>query len=187
MNKLHNLFFLAILTGALLSCEPDGNLLIDNSGEEACQVVVDAVAYNMPAGSNIRTTLEPGIHTYTIKNAEGKVRDEGSFTLTEAGMINAAGEKYLIWAEWYGDMSMKETTLKQEWIKVGDIEIFGEFERISGEDTYLEKRWDQDIDEDLPESVMAWELTDKRWVIKRKIFRLQEALIHYQSVSAPSS
>ena len=34
---------------------------------------------------------------------------------------------------------------------------------------------------------MAWELTDKRWVIKRKIFRLEEALIHYQSVSAPSS
>lgn len=187
MNKLTGLFAILFFAATLLSCEEEGNVLIDNSGEDQLQVMVDAVAYNMPAGSFIRVQLEPGLHSYSIKDESGEVQEEGSFTVVEGGLLNAAKEEYLIWAEWYGDMSMKETTLKQEWIKVDDIEIFGEFERISGEDAYLEKRWDQSIDEDLPESVMAWELTDKRWVIKRKIFRLQEALIHYQSVSAPSS
>ena len=187
MNKITGLIVILVLAVGLMSCEEEGNVLIDNSGEAQLQVMVDAVAYNMPAGSHIRVQLEPGLHSYSIKDESGEVQEEGSFTVIEAGLLNAAKEEYLIWAEWYGDMSMKETTLKQEWIKVDDIEIFGEFERISGEDTYLEKRWDQNIDEDLPESVMAWELTDKRWVIKRKIFRLEEALIHYQSVSAPSS
>ena len=187
MNKITGLIVILVLAVGLMSCEEEGNVLIDNSGEAQLQVMVDAVAYNMPAGSHIRVQLEPGLHSYSIKDESGEVQEEGSFTVIEGGLLNAAKEEYLIWAEWYGDMSMKETTLKQEWIKVDDIEIFGEFERISGEDTYLEKRWDQNIDEDLPESVMAWELTDKRWVIKRKIFRLEEALIHYQSVSAPSS
>ena len=139
MKNINGLFVLFLLAGFLMSCEEKGNVLIDNSGDQQLQVMVDAVAYNMPVGSSIRVQLEPGLHTFSIKDESGEVQEEGSFSVVEGGLLNAAKEEYLIWAEWYGDMSMKESTLKQEWIKVDDIEIFGEFERIPGEEVYLEK------------------------------------------------
>lgn len=185
MNRLFRLFPL-LLTLTLFSCE-EKNVLIDNSGEEALQVVVDAVAYNMPANSNIRVMLEPGLHTFTIKDSENELIEEGSFQVQEGGLLNVSKGEYLIWAEWFGDQTQKETTLKQEWIKVDDIEIFGEFDRIDDGAVYIEKRWDYNVDEELPESVRAWEFTDKRWVIKRKIFRLDDAMQHYQAVSAPTN
>lgn len=185
MKKIFRLFPL-VLVFTLFSCEED-NVLIDNSGEEALQVSVDAIAYNMPPNSNVRMMLEPGLHSFVIKGEDQEIIEEGSFQVVEGGLLNVSKGEYLIWAEWFGDQSQKETTLKQEWIKVDDIEIFGEFDRIDDGAVYIEKRWDYSVDEELPESVRAWELTDKRWVIKRKIFRLADAMQHYQAVSAPSN
>ncbi len=182
-NRL--LILIIVSIAAFSSCET-GNVLLDNGGETPLRVTIDAVAYTMPAGSLLRIDLEPGLHQFSIKGEDQKILEEGSFQVVEGGTINAGKIEYLIWTEWYGDQGPKEEVLKQEWIKVDDTEIFGEFERIPGESIYMERRWDFNLDEDLPESVKAWELTDKRWVVKRKLFHLDDAMMHYQTVSAPT-
>ncbi|MDP5171796.1 MAG: hypothetical protein NWR72_16225 [Bacteroidia bacterium] len=185
MQLISRLLLIVAVAALMSSCEKD-NVLIDNGGEEKLTVVVNAITYTMPPKTSFRVQLEPGTHSFSIKGEDGKELEEGRFQVTEGGLLNAAKTEYLIWAEWYGDPSKKEETLKQEWIKVDDLEIYGEFIRIPGEDIFVEKQWDYSIDEELPESVQAWEMGSKRWVIKRKLFRLDDAMQHYQTVSAPS-
>ncbi len=185
MQTIFRYVLFLFLLPFFMGCE-ESNVLIDNAGEDKLTVLIDAVTYTLPPKSHYRAFVEPGIHTFSVKDAEGKALDEGSFQLENGGLFNAAKAEYLIWSEWFGDMARKDSVLKQEWIKVEEMEIFGEFERIAGESLYVEQRWDFSVDEEMPESVRAWELTDKRWVVKKKLFRLEDAMLHYQSVSAPT-
>ncbi len=181
MKILTNIL-LILACWALFSCE-EKNVVLDNSGEESLQVSVNSITFTLPGKTYHRMTLEPGLHSLVIRDEEGKTLEESKFQLKEAGLINAAKGEYLIWTEWFGDQSKKETTLKQEWVKFGDLEIFGEFDQIAAEEVFVEQRWDFSIDEELPESVRGWELGEKRWVVKKKLFRLEDALKYYQAVS----
>lgn len=175
---------ICLLIFSLLACEDEGNVMLDNAGESPLIVNVDGVRYSLPARSMKRIQIEPGMHRLTIQDPDGKTLEQADFRVGEGGLINAARARYLIWTELFGDQSVREEKLKQKWLEVGDTEIFGEFYQIPGEELYVEQRWDFGLDEAMPEKVRGWEISDKRWIIKRKLFREAEALAHYKTVSA---
>lgn len=166
---------------SLLACN-QGNIEMDNAGEQPLRVVIDELAYQMPAGSFKRVELEAGRHTVTIENTEGKILDEGEFTVVEGGLLNLARTPYYIWVDLYGEASLREDKLKETWIEIGNESFFGEFEKISPENLYVERRWDFGLDEEFPDDLYGWKITQDKWLIRRKLFREQGLIDAYKDM-----
>jgi hypothetical protein len=159
----------------LLGCN-QGNIEMDNAGEANLRVVIDELAYQMPAGSHQRIELEPGLHTLSIQGEEGKILDETTFSVVQGGLLNLAKSTYYIWVDLYGEASLRDEVLDEKWIEIGNESFFGEFMKIPPEKLYAEKKWDFGLDEGFPDDLYGWKITQEKWIIRSKLFR-EEGLI----------
>jgi hypothetical protein len=165
----------------LLGCD-QGNIEMDNAGEEDLRVVIDELAYSMPAGSFQRIDLESGLHTLTIKGEDGKILDEQTFSVVEGGLLNLAKSTYYIWVDLYGEASLRDEVLSETWIEIGNESFFGEFERVPAEKLYVERKWDFGLEEPFPDDLYGWKITQDKWIIRRKLFREQELIQAYKDM-----
>ena len=144
----HPLIFCFLLVSlSLFSCE-QGNVELDNAGDQTLKVVVDELLYMMPAGGFERIELKPGLHSLIVQDASGQVMYDTTFQVVEGGLINLAQVSYYIWVDLYGDATLRETQLNEDWISIGNESFFGQFEEVAPGPYYIERRWDFGLDED---------------------------------------
>ena len=166
---------LAALLLGTMGCN-QGNIELDNAGEVPLQVVIDELPYQMPAKSFQRIELEPGRHRLVVRDMEGNVKGDTTFSVIEGGLINLAHHPYYIWVDLYGDATLRDQQLEEEWVTIGNESFFGQFEPVDSMPYYVEQRWDYGLDQDFPADLYGWKITQEKWIIKRKLFR-EEGLV----------
>ncbi|MEO0896517.1 MAG: hypothetical protein AAFY71_08980 [Bacteroidota bacterium] len=183
--RIKQIILLSIVSLFLLSCE-EGNIDLDNAGDDDLQVQIDEVKLNMPANSYKNISLEPGLHTLVIQDASGKVLDETRFKVEQGGLINLAKAPYVVWTELYGSTNLRKEKLKLDYYEIetedGKQRIWGEFEKIEPEDFYVEQTWDYGLDQPFEDHLWRLDLIQDKYVIMRKIFREIELLEEYKAL-----
>ena len=180
---MKHLPWLLLAVGILLSwgCN-QGNIDLDNDGDAPLIVVIDELSFQMESRSYKSIELAKGAHNLTLKDSTGKVLDEFTFRVLEGGLINLAKSEYLIWVDLYGDPNLRDTELKEDWITMGDNSFFGQFEQLDPSILYVEKKWDFGLSESFPNDLLGWQMTEERWIIKRKLFRKSDFIEAYNSL-----
>ena len=80
----HPLIFCFLLVSlSLFSCE-QGNVELDNAGDQTLKVVVDELLYMMPAGGFERIELKPGLHSLIVQDASGQVMYDTTFQVVDS-------------------------------------------------------------------------------------------------------
>ncbi len=167
---------------SFLGCN-GGNVVLDNAGEKALIVTVDELTYTIDAGAYEALDLEKGRHTISIKSAEGDSILQSTFSIEEGGFVNLAQSTYYIWTDLYGNTRNKAQHLNEDWLKIGEEEIFGEFTPLPKDQLYTEKAWDFGLLEDFPETRIGMELTDDKYILESKIFRESDLVDAYYEVT----
>ncbi|WNJ18489.1 hypothetical protein [Pontibacter sp. G13] len=166
---------------ALMGCN-DGNVDLDNFGDQTLEVKIDELAYKMPPKSYKRIDLAPGsIHTIVVTDESGEVIKDQNFKVDKGGLLNVGGSRYVIWTELYGDESLREKHLKEVPLEVDNMIYHGDFEEVDPELIYLESRWDLGLDESFPTQVMDLQFQKEKWMTKRKLYRVADLVEEYQS------
>ena len=178
--KLYPILFL-ILGIFASGCDyfSQGNVDLDNAGEETLIVTINELSYKMNPGGYILIDLNPGYHTLVVKDENGKELEQETFEVVNGGLINLAKEEYYIWSDLYGDQSLKEAKLKQEWVEIEEQTFYGEITKLEGEGIYQEGEWDYGLSEDFPARLWGWVITDEKYEIKKKLFRKQGLIDAY--------
>lgn len=178
----YSLWLITTLIGlSLLGCN-QGNIEMDNAGGEDLVVIIDELAYQVPAGAFERIDLEAGTHRIIIKSAEDKELDRAEFEVIEGGLLNLAKSPYYIWVDLYGEAELRKEKLKEEWIDIGNESFFGEFDKLPADVVFIEKKWNFGLDEDFPDDLYGWKMAQDKWIIKRKLFREEGLIQAYKSM-----
>ncbi len=178
-------FFLFLFALVSFGCD-EGNIDMDNDGEETFVVTLDDISYNMSPGDYQNLKLPSGSHRIIIKDENGKILEETSFNVEKGGLINLARTDYYIWTDLYGDPALKEQHLKEDWLKIGNQTYFGEFIKVEPESIYKEKSWDYGLSEDFPSDLLGWQLTKEKYILKSKIFRKDQLIAAYNALAKES-
>ena len=168
---------------SLLSGCNKGNVDLDNAGDQPLTVVIDNIPYFMPAGSYKSISLEKGDHSLEIKDESGNSLRDTTVNIAEGGLINVAATTYYIWTDLYGDPALKESKLREDWIKIGNQSFFGEFYPVGEDQIYVEKQWDYGLSEDFPEDLLGWKISSEKFLIKSKLYRADQLVEAYNSLS----
>ena len=131
--------------------------------------------------------LDRGPHTLIIKNEIGELVADTLIQVIEGGLINIARADYYIWTDLYGDPSLKEEKLDEDWTEIGDQTFFGEFYPLESNKLYIAKRWDYGLQEAFPEDLLGWKLARDKYLIKSKVFRSQDLVDAYNSLAKKKS
>ncbi|MDX2249836.1 MAG: hypothetical protein SF052_23835 [Bacteroidia bacterium] len=166
-----------------LGCN-QGNIDMDNAGDEALEVSIDELSYDMAPGQYQRIKLEKGRHLLKIKRKteDGEKIVEADFRVVEGGLLNLAKTNYLVWTDLYGDPMLRESKLEEEWIEIDGHDYRGEFEKLDTAQFYIEKKWDYGLGEDFPDDLLGWEMGKEKYIIKRKLFRQEELIQAYNAL-----
>ncbi|MEM7656833.1 MAG: hypothetical protein AAF399_11945 [Bacteroidota bacterium] len=179
--KLIPRLLLAVSALLVFGCN-QGNIDLDNDGPDRLTVVIDELTYSLEARAYQKIQLEKGVHTITIKDDEGKELENSTFRVYEGGLLNLAKSNYLIWVDLYGDPSLRDRELEEDWITIGDKSFFGQFEQLDPGEIYIEKKWDYGLSDGFPDDLLGWQMTEERWIIKRKLFRQQGFMDAYNAL-----
>lgn len=180
MNRLP--WLMLLLTALAWGGCNQGNIDMDNSSDQDLIVLIDELQYDMKAESYTKIKLEKGVHTLIVQDASGKVLEEDSFRVYEGGLINLGKTNYLIWVDLYGDPELRKTKLEEDWLDIGEQSFFGQFERLDPSKLYVEQKWDYGLDDAFPDDLLGWQMTQERWIIKRKLFRETEFVQAYNAL-----
>lgn len=173
---------LVAITSLLSGCKK-GNVDLDNGGDQPLTVIIDNIPYFMAAGAYKNITLETGEHTVEIRNEEGNTLKDTVISVSEGGLLNLAQAPYYIWTDLYGDPVLKETKLREDWIKIGNQNFFGEFYEIESNQLYVEKQWDYGLNEEFPEDLLGWKISSEKYLIKSKLYRADQLVEAYNSLA----
>ena len=179
-------FCLVLACMLFVACE-QGNIELDNAGDEFLYVTVDELKHDLPAHSLKNIELKKGRHRLLIQNKDGKTLEEGTFDVQKGGVLNLAKHTYIIWTDLYWASSeenskLRETKLQEEALEIDGQEYIGEFEKLDADKLYLESTWDYGLSEEFPSSIWGLEFAQEKWSIKRKIFREKELAAAYMKL-----
>jgi hypothetical protein len=164
-----------------LGCN-QGNVEMDNAGEVPLKVTIDKLPYQVPAQSTKQIQLEEGMHEVLVQNLQGDLLRDTTFKVRQGGLLNVGQTIYYIWADLYGDPSLRQQHLQEKWINIGNESFYGEFEKVSASQLYVERRWDYDLEEGFPDDLYGWKMTQEKWIVKRKLFRRQQLIEAYKKM-----
>ncbi len=182
------LLYLSLISlSTLFSTCGTGNVDLDNAGGQPYEVIVGNQSYMMAPHEYKSITLEKGTHTLVIKNELGEVVSDTLIQVIEGGLINTARANYYIWTDLYGDPSLKEEKLDEDWTEIEDQTFFGEFYPLESDKLYIEKRWDYGLQEAFPEDLLGWKLARDKYLIKSKVFRSQDLVEAYTALAKKKS
>lgn len=183
--RIHYLTLLLSVALFTIACE-EGNIDLDNAGEEELYVQVDEIEYHMPPNSYKNISLEKGLHTLSIKDGNRKLLEESRIDVENGGLINLGKSSYVVWTELYGSSKFRTDKLKLAYFDVetptGKQKIWGEFERLEPEKLYLEAKWDHGLDEEFKDQLWRLDLIQDKYVIIKKVFREKELFEEYKGL-----
>ena len=136
----------------------------------------------MPPGDYKNIELAKGTHQIVIKNQEGKELEGETFEVREGGLLNVAKGKYIIWTDLYGDPELRKTQLNEDWIYINDESYYGEFLQLPSDQIYMEKDWHFGLNEDFPDDLLGWEISQEKWIKRKKLFREQQLVEAYNKL-----
>ncbi len=175
-----------IIAGLCLSSCQTGNIELDNAGSSDLMVTLDdGVQFQMKAGSFQRIELEKNSpHKISIQDPAHETSRTETFRVEEGGLINLASTQYVIWTELYGSSERRREDLKEDYFEVAGEKLFGDFQFLPRKNDpqphiYYESQWDYGLDEDFPEDLLGWKITNKKAIPKRKIYREEELKEEY--------
>lgn len=178
-SKCSTLFLLVAVF--LFACN-EGNVDLDNAGNDTRLVQIDGVLFELEAKESKLIKLDRGLHSILIQDADGKTLQESNFQVDHGGLINLSESEYLIWTDLYGNKELRKTKLKEDWVEIGGQEFYGDFFRLPKDQIYVEKRWDYGLTEEFPEDLLGWQPTREKYIIKSKLFRKEGLIEVYRSM-----
>ncbi|MDX1908163.1 MAG: hypothetical protein SF053_14095 [Bacteroidia bacterium] len=173
---------LVVLAAWMSGCSSP-NVYMDNDSNQTVVVAVDELSFKMPPRSFHELKLDAGRHQLIVKDSANKVLDETTFTVIEGGLLNIGKSDYYIWTDLYGDAALDSLKLKEDFLEIGEVSLFGDFQKVDPSLYYVEKTWDYGLGEEFPEDLLGWNISKDRWIIKRKIFRAQDLIKAYYQLS----
>ena len=185
MKHLLN-FYLILSLMLFVACE-EGNVELDNAGDEFLYVTVDELRHDMAPHSMKLLELKKGRHKILITDREGKTLEEETFEVNKGGVLNVSKHSYIVWTDLYWASSeenskLRETKLQEEALEIDGQEYVGEFLELDAEQLYIESEWDYGLREEFPASLWGLEFAQEKWSIKRKIFRKKELAEAYMKL-----
>jgi hypothetical protein len=170
------LFIAATLLGA---CSK--NIEVDNPRSEEVLFVVDGAETKVPAKSKTEMSLSAGRHEVKVLGHDGVQYQAGEFEVKEGGLLHSGGTDYIIWRQLYGLQADRQTLLNEDWLSLDSVKVHGDFKLYPDSVVYIEKSWDDGIDDELPKETTLFITSD--FVIKSKIFRLEDFVHTYRQLS----
>lgn len=172
---------IALFTASLLPSCNQGNVDLDNASDEALVAIIDNVPYQLAPRSYKRIELGKGSHSLKIQGEGGKIIADTVVRIIEGGLLNVGRAEYYIWTDLYGDPTLKESKLEEEWVNIGKQQFYGEFSQLE-KNLYVEKRWDFDLNQSFPDDLLGWKLASQKYLIKSKLFRKEQLISAYNSL-----
>lgn len=175
---------LIVMGWALSSCHYN-NVEIDNPSSEPITVVFAGESYQVPPKSVTYVTIEPGMYPLQIEEGEGIAGVDTTVRVEAGGLINPTGAAYYIWTDLYGDKENREVQLKEDWVKVGKKQLFGDIFSIPPSQEYVEKKWDYGLEKPFPKDLLGWQFNfwGDKFILKSKLFREDQLLGAYQQAA----
>lgn len=185
LMSMKSLFTVACicLLGCFSACEyfEEGNVDLDNNGPDVLLVSVDELTYKMMDSAYLNLDLKPGLHQLTIKDENGKELDSQTFEVKEGGLINLAKAQYYVWADFYGDQSLREQKLNIQEVKINKVIYTGDFTPMDPDQLYLDSKdlWEYGLSESFPGRLYDLVPKEERYKIRRKLYREQDLIADY--------
>lgn len=176
------IFSLASLLLLMASCSK--NVQLDNPGNAEVLFSVDGTEYRVPAKSTLEADIAPGRHALEIVAHGGDVIADTTIEITEGGLLHSGASQYIIWRQLYGLQDNRKELLNEEWLQLDSMKVMGDFKLYPKDVYYIESSWDTGILEDLPKESTLYITSD--FVIKSKIFRLEDFIATYRALSSGS-
>jgi len=161
----------------LIACN-EGNVDLDNAGEDALKVTVDGQLYLLKGGERQLLSLDPGLHSIKIEDIANELLLDSTFQVFEGGLLNVARGEYLIWTDVFSPestLAFRKQALNTQQLKI-DRKVYDlDYEMLPQNRIYTEKKWDYGLTEDFPKKVYGWEIDKgKKYMIKKKLVRFNE-------------
>lgn len=172
---------ICLLLLSLLSACGDHNVQLDNATAGRVEFSIDGQSYEVDPGERTEIDLEAGDHKLKLTSEAGEVMAEESFKLKEGGLIHAGGTKYVVWRRLYGDPSVRDEILNEDWTEIDSLKMYGDFKIFEPEEHFIESRWDLNLSESFEEEEYMFQSQD--FEVKAKIFRSKELKEFYTSLS----
>jgi hypothetical protein len=184
------ILFLLITVALLLSaCGPEGNVYIDNGGDEPLTVMLDQDRYDLQPGQRTLIKVEPGQHQIRVAGEDGKFTRDTTVQIENGGLINPAGAEYLAWKEVFAPNStleLRKKLLKPKKLRIDNFVYEIEYYALPKEQLYTERFWSYGLDETFPKTVRGWEFdADEQYKFKSLLVRKSDFAKVYMEAAKP--
>lgn len=175
-------YVLGLLSGILFLTGCGGNMVLDNPRMQAVVFTFgDGSEYEVGASSSSVINLEPGEYSVSVTTSGGDAIGDTTFKLKESGLLHSGAGNYVVWRQLYGLQKERKTLLNERWVEFDSIRAFGDLKLYPSDWLYIEKNWDYDLDEPLPDAQSLYISSD--WVIESKVFRSKEFIETYRELA----
>jgi hypothetical protein len=170
--------FLIVLSGC------GGNIVLDNPRNEKVTFAFDGNnAHEVGPGASSSISLEPGEHAVEVRGASGQVLADTTFNLKEdgEGLVHSGASNYLVWRQLYGLQDNRKTLLNEMWVEFDSVKAFGDIKVYPKEWIFIEKIWNLDLDDEMPDAKTLYMTSDFK--IETKVFRSSDFIDTYKRMS----
>lgn len=177
---MQKLIFALLLTSVMVvSCGK--NIEVDNPRPEEVLFVVDGSETKVPGKGKAELSLSPGRHDVKVVGHDGIVFQTGQIEVKEGGLLHSGATDYIVWRQLYGLQANRSELLNEKWLALDSVKVHGDFRLYPDSVIYIEKNWEDGIDDELPKEQTLFITSD--FVIKSKIFRLSDFIHTYRQLS----
>lgn len=178
--KMKSVLFSFSLLLLLSAC--GGNVILDNPREVPVSFEFDgAEEYEVGTGDMAEISLDPGRHTVVVKTQDGEVVGDTTFNLKEEGIVHSGASTYVVWRQLYGLQNDRATLLNEKWVEFDSVKSYGDFKIYQPEGLFLEKTWEYDLQDELPNSQSLY--INKDFVVESKVFRSKDFVETYREMA----
>lgn len=158
------------------------NVTLDNPRDIAVVFSFDdGENHELAAGEIKKISLDEGKHHVVIKSTTGEQFADTTFKLRESGLVHSGASTYVVWRQLYGLQTERSTLLNEHWVEFDSIRAKGDLKVYEPNWVYVERNWDKDLDEELPEATTLY--ITKDYVIESKLFRSKEFIETYKNMA----
>lgn len=164
-----------------------GNIVLDNPRAEKVVFAFDGSnTHEVGPGESANISLEAGDHAVEVRNTAGEVLTDTTFNLKEDGeaLIHSGASSYLVWRQLYGLQDNRKTLLNEMWVEFDSVKAFGDIKVYPPGWLYVEKNWNLDLGDDMPDAKTLYMTSDFK--IETKVFRSRQFIDAYKRMAKTS-
>lgn len=175
MTQKQSFFLLVLVTFLLFSCKKESyKVWLDNPTAENLDIKVNGNSYPLSSKEGVEIDLGKGNHKVEVKG------DKFEVEVNSDGLLNAAGEEYVLWNDIYYDKNKMDKApdgaLKEDSISIDGKKYYGELVLFGKSSRFISKTWDFDVKTAFPETV---DLVKQEYITYKKLFRKSDFIEEY--------